>query len=143
MSSVQKIFIVFLLVFSVGIGICSGILFPPKQEAKASDVVLVSAGYADGRHSVGADLVNSGLSPNLVVSNPEGTKDITGSKYCRGSSRPAKADRIWCMKPDPITTAGEAMAFRENAYVEEWSNATVVTGRTHARRVKTMGWSGF
>lgn len=42
------------------------------------------------------------------------------------------------MKPDPITTAGEAMAFREIAYAEEWSSATVVTGRTHARRVKTI-----
>ena len=44
-------------------------LFPPQDIPSESDAVLVIAGASDGRHQLGAQLIEDGLSKNFVASN--------------------------------------------------------------------------
>ena len=132
------VFVAILGVLSVFFSLSLWIYYPPKEEPYSSNAVMVIAGYDDGRHSLGADYIESGIAENFVVSNPAGTRDKVGSAYCRGIDRPSKVSHSWCVKPKPATTAGEAFAMGALAEEQGWSSATVVTGRTHARRVKTM-----
>lgn len=124
------------LVFSFGVP--AWILFPPQEMVVPADVVMVIAGESDGRHQLGAELVEVGMAPNFVVSNPSGTRDRVGSAHCRGARRPEAATATWCLQPEPVTTTGEALTIGRLAEKESWSSATVVTSRLHARRVHTM-----
>lgn len=122
----------------VMVGVPSWFLFPPQETPVPSDAVVVIAGASDGRHQLGAQLVEEGIAENFVVSNPRGTGDKVGSAHCRGADRPDALVEVWCLRPDPVTTAGEAMTMEELANKEEWSSLTVVTNRPHTRRVRTM-----
>lgn len=122
----------------VTIGVPSWLLFPPQNSPVPTDTVMVIAGASDGRHQLGAHLIDEGFSQNFVVSNPLGTKDKIGSAHCRGEKRPKKAVQTWCLQPDPVTTTGEALTIGKMAVHERWKTATAVTSRTHARRVNTM-----
>lgn len=126
----------FVLVLVVGVP--SWILFPPHKALKDSDVVMVVAGASDGRHELAARLVEGGTAKNFVVSNPGGRKEKVGSSHCRGVDMPDAADKTWCLSPKPRTTIGEALTIGKLAEEQGWSTATVVTSRTHARRVHTM-----
>lgn len=123
---------------SLVIAVPAWLLFPPQGTPVPSDAVMVIAGSSDGRHQVGAQLVEEGISQNYVVSNPLGNKDRVGSAHCRGADRPAAAVESWCLRPEPVTTTGEALTMGELAAAQGWTTATVVTNRTHARRVSTM-----
>lgn len=112
------------------------LLFPPKRELHPTDAVLVMANMSDGRHEMGASLIDEGIAPNLIVSNPLGEKDIVGHSYCAGENIPEAAAEAWCMDPFPVSTTGEAWTFEELAREQAWSTVTVVTARTHARRVQ-------
>lgn len=120
------------------LGVPVWFLFPPREAPVPSDAVLVIAGASDGRHELGAQLVEEGISPNFVVSNSSGTRDKVGSAHCRGKDRPDEAVEIWCMRAYPVTTAGEAMAMGKLAEEEGWATLTAVTNRPHTRRVRTM-----
>lgn len=112
-------------------------LFPSQIEPGESDVVLVFAGASDGRHELGAQLIEDGVSKYYVVSNPSGSRDVVGYAHCNGSSRPRSATETWCMKPDPVTTTGEALAIDKLAKQEGWTSVTAVTNRPHNHRVRT------
>lgn len=114
------------------------ILFPPQESPTVSDSVLVIAGSADGRHQLGARLVEDGVAPNFVVSNPLGSRDEVGLGHCLGSEKPPSAVASWCLQPKPSKTVGEALTMGELAVEESWSSAVVVTSRLHARRVRTL-----
>lgn len=127
-----------LVVASATIGLLGWLLFPPQNIPFPTDTVMVIAGASDGRHQLGAQVINAGYSQNFVVSNPLGVKDKIGSAHCRGQKKPAGAVQTWCLRPDPVTTTGEALTMDTLAVQEGWETATVVTSRTHARRVHTM-----
>ena len=112
-------------------------LFPPQVEPTKSDAVLVIAGASDGRHELGAQLIEDGVAENFVVSNSSGPKDEVGYAHCHGNSRPESATETWCMKSDLVTTTGEALAIDQLAKEEGWSSVTAVTNRPHNHRVRT------
>lgn len=113
-------------------------LFPPRNDLAPTDAIVVLAGSSDGRHQRGAELVEKGVSSNFVVSNPNGLRDVNGSLHCRGTARPRDAEETWCLRPEPVTTVGEARAVEALANREGWSSVTVVTNRPHARRAHTV-----
>lgn len=127
-----------LVFLSLTVGVPAWLLYPPKEMPVPSDAVMVIAGYSDGRHELGAQLIEDGVSQYFVVSNPSGTKDRVGSAHCRGIDMPEAALETWCLTPDPVTTTGEALTMGKMAETQGWTTATVVTGRMHARRVHTM-----
>ena len=119
------------------LGIPAWFLFPPQEDPSKSDAVLVIAGAYDGRHQLGAQLIEEGISEFFVVSNSSGPEDKVGYAHCHGNSRPESATETWCMKSDPVTTTGEALAIDKLAKLEGWTSVTAVTNRPHNRRVRT------
>ena len=119
------------------LGVPAWFLFPPQGEPGETDAVLVIAGASDGRHELGAQLIEDGVSGYFVVSNTSGARDKVGHAHCSGSSRPTSATETWCMKSDPVTTTGEALAIDKLAKQEGWTSVTAVTNRPHNRRVRT------
>lgn len=111
------------------------LLNPPKYRPADADVVVVIAGATDGRHDLGRTLIQDGVADNLVVSNPRGERDEAGDDLCNGKGLPSDTN-IWCMKPDPTTTTGEAQTFEEIADQEGWDTAVAVTNRPHHYRVR-------
>lgn len=134
----MQIVVAFFSPILVILGVPALLLSPPSSTGAESDVVLVMAGIADGRHELGADLIEQGRSQNFVVSNPLGTDDEVGTTHCRGELQPQDADTVRCLKPQPVTTAGEAIAVGELARQEGWTSITAVTNRPHARRVNLI-----
>lgn len=124
---------------TTGIIVAAGywLLNPPRHAPGPADAVFVLAGQTDGRHDLGVELVEAGHADNLVVSNPAGARDKAGSATCRGDRRPEGA-RTWCLKPTPVTTAGEAMTFQKLADREGWTSVNVVTNRPHTHRVRMI-----
>lgn len=112
-------------------------LLPPTTPPVETDAVMVLAGANDGRHARGAELVNSGLTDNYVVSVPRGRDDKVGWSHCTGEETP-EVKHTWCLKPWPVTTAGEAMTFDELAKDQGWGSASVVTSRPHTRRTQMI-----
>ncbi|MGP6174928.1 YdcF family protein [Corynebacterium sp. A21] len=127
-----------LVLVALVVGMSTWVLLPSQGTPVPSDAVMVIAGSTDGRHQAGAQLIEEGIAQNFVVSNPSGTRDKVGSAHCRGEDRPEAALRNWCLRPEPVTTTGEALTMGELAAEEEWSSATVLTSRIHARRVQAM-----
>ena len=121
----------------VFIGIPAWFLLPPQHDPGKSDAVLVIAGASDGRHEFGAQLIEAGVSENFVVSNPAGAEDAVGFAHCSGALRPESAAKTWCMKSDPVTTTGEALAIDRLAKQEGWTSVIAVTDRPHNHRVRT------
>lgn len=129
--------IAFVLPILLILGIPAWFLFPPQDELRQADAVLVIAGASDGRHELGAQLIEDGISENFVVSNSAGPEDKVGYAHCNGNSKPASAAETWCMKSDPVTTTGEALAIDQLAKQEGWTSVVAVTNRPHNHRVRT------
>lgn len=110
------------------------LIFPPEDISRDADVVMVVAGASDGRHELGAEIVRELGIPHFVVSNPKGDEDEKGASFCHGAQTP-RDTQIWCLNPDPVTTAGEAMGFEMLAKKQGWESAIIVTNRPHSRRV--------
>lgn len=132
-----KLMGVFALILFLFVGIPAWFLFPSREPMVASDAIVVMAGSDDGRHELGANLVQTGTSDNFVVSNPMGEEDNVGFSHCQGDLKPEKATQVWCMHPTPVTTTGETIAIANLAQQEGWNSVTVVTNRPHTRRVRT------
>ncbi|HZK32468.1 MAG TPA: ElyC/SanA/YdcF family protein [Corynebacterium sp.] len=124
----------FLLLAGVA-GVVGFFLFPSRSQPDPADVVVVLAGADDGRHALARQLVEEGMAENLVVSNPDGTRDKAGSSLCRGELRPVGVP-TWCLDPVPVTTTGETQTFDHLAGQEGWQTAVVVTNRPHTHRVR-------
>lgn len=130
--------IAFMVPICLILGLPAWFLFPPRDDPSSSDAVLVLAGASDGRHQMGAELVNAGVAPNFVISNPSGEEEQVGFSHCAGDKQPERALETWCMKPVPGTTMGEAKTVGNIAESERWMSLTVVTNRPHARRTRTI-----
>lgn len=128
--------VAFVLPIFLLLGLPAWFLIPPRHAPATSDAVLVLAGASDGRHQLGAELVEEGVASNFVISNPGGDGEPIGYSHCAGDKRPESATDTWCMKPVPGTTMGEAKTVGSLAQNENWQSLTVVTNRPHARRVR-------
>lgn len=127
----------FILPILLILGVPAWFLFPPQDDPREVHAVLVIAGASDGRHELGAQLIEDGVAENFVVSNSAGARDKVGYSHCNGDARPESAAETWCMKPDPVTTTGEAMAIEKLAEQEGWTSVVAVTDRPHNHRVRT------
>ena len=128
--------IAFVLPICILLGLPAWLLLPPRDTPSSSDAILVLAGAGDGRHQLGAELVEVGVASNVVISNPGGDGEPIGYSHCAGDKRPESATETWCMNPVPGTTMGEAKTVGSLAQNENWQSLTVVTNRPHTRRVR-------
>lgn len=114
---------------------CLFLVFPAREELRPADAIVMLAGADDGRHAHAVALADEGLAPNLVVSNPEGRLEPIAWSTCHGDRRPDEA-RTWCVPPDPVTTAGEAVTIDRLARRNGWRSVIVVTNRPHTARAR-------
>lgn len=108
--------------------------FPGQGSVAPADAVVVLAGADDGRYQLAARLVEEGVAPAYVVSDPDGEHPVSEAA-CAGIAAPAGAV-TYCLRPHPTTTLGEALATEELAQRMGWRRVVVVTNRPHTRRVR-------
>ena len=107
---------------------------PQIDQLRHADVVLVLGGFGYERYPYGMSLAAAGWAPNLVISNPHDPKDDPWlHDYC-GKKHPEFT--LYCFKPDPGTTRGEAREFSRMAAEHGWKSAIVVTFRPHISRAR-------
>lgn len=105
---------------------------PPVDADPSADAIFVHAGGRGERVRAGIELLDGGAAPTLVVSNP----GVRSSQVPRGLC--GSDDRIICVTPPTIDTAGEARALGEIVEREGWSNVIVVTSDYHLRRAAVL-----
>jgi uncharacterized SAM-binding protein YcdF (DUF218 family) len=102
---------------------------PPVGEA---DAVVVLAGAAAERLTLGEQLVASGAADELVLSSTGLPGNAATDDLCDEG-----AARTTCFRPDPLTTRGEARAIAGLARERGWDDIIVVTSTYHAARAFT------
>ena len=125
---------------AAGLAVCLGatvaLLLPRTDQPGTADAVILLAGADDGRHMHARDLVERGVAPTLLVSNPDGTGEPLARSLCSGTDRPGGVEVV-CFVPRPRTTWGEAAAVDAIARARGWRSIVVVTNRPHTLRART------
>ncbi|SEH90997.1 Uncharacterized SAM-binding protein YcdF, DUF218 family [Mycolicibacterium rutilum] len=102
------------------------------DELQKADAILVLAGEHDGREEHGIALARAGWAGTVVLSNPYPADDDVMSRVCDGE----RGVEVICVRPDLLTTRGEAIAMRELADERSWETIIVVTWRYHLPRAR-------
>lgn len=126
-----------LAVILLVIGVTGLIVFTNATEdpLRRADAVIVLGGEHDGREEYGLELVRDGVAPVLVMSDPYPAED----EFMREMCQTAVPDvEVLCLKPEPLTTLGEAVMTRELAEQNGWQTVIVVSWRYHLPRARTI-----
>ena len=107
----------------------------PDDPLQRADAVVVLGGEHDGREDYGITLARGGWAPSVVVSNPYGPTDAVMRRIC---SPPGGGIEVICLRPDPLTTRGEADMVRRLAVQRSWSKVIVVTWKYHLPRARMV-----
>lgn len=105
----------------------------PDDVPSSADVVIVLGGEHDGREVFGIRLAQRLDARAVVLSNPYPRGDELMRELCAESRNGIK---VFCVRPDPLTTRGEAIAVRELAIREGWDRIVLVSWRYHLLRAK-------
>ena len=97
---------------------------PQVDQLRHADAIMILGGYKYDRYVLGFQLGSEGWAPNVVASNPIGAGDPWLTDYCR---KPNPDYRLYCIVPNPRTTAGETRALNHLAKVNHWHRIIVVT----------------
>ncbi|WP_188547817.1 YdcF family protein [Rhodococcoides trifolii] len=100
--------------------------------AKA-DAIIVLGGEHDGREAYGIALAEQGVADTVVLSDPYGPHDKTFQKWCASSSEKVT---VFCEKPVPSTTRGEAIFTQELARQHGWKHVVVISWQYHLPRAR-------
>ena len=80
-------------------------------------------------------LVDAGVSSNLVISLFAEEQPLTHQRYCES---PPAGIEVFCFRPDPGTTRGEARFVRTLAAARGWRHLVVVTSTYHVSRARMV-----
>lgn len=111
-------------------------LFPSTGTPQKVDAILVLGPASDSRRTLAAQLAESQVSSNIVVSVPEfGARSAERWVVC---NTPSTATNTTCFHADPFTTLGEARGFSELAQQNGWTSVAVITSTTHVSRARLL-----
>jgi uncharacterized SAM-binding protein YcdF (DUF218 family) len=124
---------VFLLLSVVGV--TGVVVFSHASEdgLQKADAVIVLGGEHDGREEYGRRLVRDGYASVLVLSDPYPKSDPVMRRACDSARDEVEAI---CVRPNPLTTEGEAILTRRLAAERGWTKVIVVTWRYHLPRAR-------
>ncbi len=109
-------------------------VFPAVDEPRETDVVYVIGPPTDARMTVAESMLDAGLANALMVSvDPD--EDWKRAEAACAEPRPYP---VYCSKPDPFTTRGEAQWLRAMTAEHGWDSATVVTFTPHITRTRVL-----
>lgn len=99
-----------------------------------ADAIVVLGGEHDGREEYGLHLAASGVAGAVVMSNPYDDWDPLMKRVCR-----QRQDvEVLCIRPDPLTTRGEALMMRRLSDERSWSKIVVLSSRFHLLRARLV-----
>lgn len=123
-----------LIVVGAAVGVCQRLVFHPRLDAlRPADAILVLGGLGYDRYVAGIELASAGWSPDLAISNPNGSNDAWLAEYC---DRSHGRITVYCFNPDPSTTRGEGRNLRRLAAEHNWRSVIVVTYGPHISRAR-------
>lgn len=121
------------LAVAVGLVINTVYVHPPMDKPlHTADAVVVLGGTPYERFEYGIELAESGLAPEVVISNSVGADNRRMQDLCDTRA----TVRITCFLPDPWTTRGEAREIRALAEQRGWTSIVVVTTTAHIARAR-------
>jgi uncharacterized SAM-binding protein YcdF (DUF218 family) len=125
-----------LVVLVVALGVAGYPVYvrPQTESPRQADAILVLGGTASAqRYLRGLELVELGLAPNLVLSNPYRPADPVLDGLC---AQPQAGFTVRCFAPEPRTTLGEGRELRRLAAENGWRTVIVVTSTAHISRAR-------
>lgn len=97
-----------------------------------ADAIIVLGGDHDGREDYGLTLARQGWARTVIMSDPYEDSDPVMKRVCQKA-----ADvEVQCLRPDPLTTRGEAAMMRRLAEERSWRRIIVVSWRYHLPRAR-------
>src|SRR5439155_9466191 len=118
-----------------GFGIWLFLLRDQDRLPANADAVFVLAG-SDARLPVALNLVEHGVSKNLVVSEDNASADPDRYALCK-NAKPKKY-KLTCRTASPFSTRGEARMIAGLAKQNRWHTVVVVTSRYHIYRAHML-----
>lgn len=104
---------------------------PPRR----ADAILVLAGNEE-RLPAARRLLARGVAPILAISWSDELEDAARAEVCAGL-RP-KRPSIFCFRPEPFSTRGEARLAARLSRERGWNELVVVTSGYHVFRTRTL-----
>jgi uncharacterized SAM-binding protein YcdF (DUF218 family) len=135
LTAVEALVLV-LVVVVVDVGISGHIVFANSRvdQLQRVDAIIALGGEHDGREDYALDLARAGWAPAVVLSNPYDAGDPVMARVCRE----VPDIEVMCVRPDPLTTRGEAILMRRLADEHGWGTIMVVSWRYHLPRARLI-----
>lgn len=105
----------------------------PDDVVASADAVIVLGGEHDGREAFGIRLAQNLGARTVVLSNPYPQSDSLMGTLCEEK---APGIEVLCVRPNPPTTRGEAIAVRDLETQFGWNRIVVVSWRYHLLRAR-------
>jgi hypothetical protein len=110
-------------------------VFPDLNAPQKSDAIVMLGGNGAGPFDKAVQLADDGWAPNLVFSlNPY--ESCEPSIIHLPPFRVPRNEHIYCFRPNPSTTQGEAREIAHLASLHHWKRVIVVMPTTQASRAR-------
>ncbi len=125
------------VLFVAWLAACFVVLVAPSLDrpTKADAVFVLGPTDADGRLDTARNLMNRGLSANLVLSV---SVYLTPAERELCDGRSGLPGTVTCFNPTPATTRGEAQEIRDMTAQHGWKKVIVITSRYHITRARVL-----
>jgi uncharacterized SAM-binding protein YcdF (DUF218 family) len=110
-------------------------VWPREDEPKRADAVVVLSGDRDYRLPRALRLIRNDVARALVISDGRDPRWPQANRLCDGAAR---GFRVFCFRPDPYSTTGEAEAVGALARRQGWDSIVVVTSTFHVYRARML-----
>jgi uncharacterized SAM-binding protein YcdF (DUF218 family) len=114
----------------VGTATAKLFFLPATDTVERVDAIVLFVGGRGERLALAERLMNDGYASNLVVPNGLASEWPEGNRAC-SETRPY---RVFCPRPEPDTTRGEARAIASLAQAEGWRRVIAVTSTYQVSR---------
>ncbi|MCU1480128.1 MAG: hypothetical protein JWQ19_914 [Subtercola sp.] len=105
---------------------------PATDAPVKTDVIFVIGPVTPTRMAIAEQMLDEGVSDNLAISESGPFNSILA--MCNGHY----AYTVYCQKPDPFTTQGEARYLRDLTAAHGWRSATIITSTLHVTRSRIL-----
>ncbi|MDJ0336187.1 YdcF family protein [Salinibacterium sp. G-O1] len=103
---------------------------PSVNTPEKTDVIYIIGPPDPSRIEFALTLIERGISDSLMVSTP----DPDDYAVCREP----QTFTVYCKRPSPFTTQGEARDLRDLSAEQGWTSATVITMVPHVTRARIV-----
>ena len=110
-------------------------VFPQLDRPTTADAVIVLAGDRTPRLDKGLALLRAGVSHTLVISDGHDPLWPAANRLC---DHGMAGVTVYCFKPNPYSTRGEARGFARLAREHGWQSVVIATSRFHVTRARML-----